>query len=458
MSSDPRYKPLDLRHFDEIEQLRALSPEVRLEMIAVANVLPFRVNSWLVERLIHWSDVPFDPIFQLVFPQPGMLEPDDLARMKTLVAREAPKHEIDALARRIRARMNPHPAGQKTLNVPMLDGEALPGLQHKYAETVLFFPRQGQTCHAYCTYCFRWAQFVGDADLRFAATEADGLVRYLHAHPEVDNVLITGGDPMVMKSNVLARYIDPLLAPGMEQINAIRIGSKAATYWPFRFLTDPDADDLLRLFERVTKSGRHLAFMAHVTHPRELEPPEVAEAFRRIRSTGAVIRCQAPIVRHVNDSADAWAELWQRQVAVGAVPYYMFVERDTGPRNYFEVPLSRAWSIFRGAQSAVSGLARTARGPSMSATPGKVVVDGIAHVAGEDVLALRFVQARRPEWVGRPFFAELDRGATWLDGLRPAFGEREFFFEAELRALAKAASASRRRMLPVHDDDDAEAA
>ena len=120
---------------------------------------------------------------------------------------------------------------------------------------------------------------------------------------------------------------------------------------------------------------------------------------------------------------------------MGAVPYYMFVERDTGPRHYFEVPLARAARIFDDAYSRVSGLARTVRGPSMSATPGKVVVDGVTTIHGEKVFALRFLQARDRDWVRRPFYARYDPDAAWLDQLRPAFGEREFFFEAGQRAL-----------------------
>jgi L-lysine 2,3-aminomutase len=171
--------------------------------------------------------------------------------------------------------------------------------------------------------------------------------------------------------------------------------------------------------------------MAHFTHPRELDTPVVREAIERIRSTGAVVRTQAPLVRHVNDSATAWAEMWREQVRLGCVPYYMFVERDTGPKGYFEVPLAAAHDIFRRAFRQVSGLARTVRGPSMSATPGKVVVLGTQEVHGEKVFVLSFLRGRNREWVGRPFFARFDPAATWLDDLRPAFGERRFFFEDE---------------------------
>lgn len=138
---------------------------------------------------------------------------------------------------------------------------------------------------------------------------------------------------------------------------------------------------------------------------------------------------QAPLVRHVNDDAAVWAGMWRTGVRLGLVPYYMFVERDTGPRNYFEVPLARAYQIYREAIQRVSGLARTARGPSMSATPGKVRVLGVQTVGGEKVFLLDFLQARNPLWVGRPFFARFDPRATWFDELVPAFGESHFFFD-----------------------------
>jgi KamA family protein len=411
-------------------------------MEAVAAVLPFRVNNYVVEDLIDWSNIPDDPIFQLTFPQPGMLRPRDLARMYGLVRRGASEGAVKAAACEIQYAMNPHPAGQRDLNVPIFDDEPISGVQHKYRETVLVFPAAGQTCHAYCTYCFRWAQFVGIDELKFASREASKWVRYLKEHREVTSVLFTGGDPAIMKSSVLRRYIEPLLDPELEHITSIRIGTKAPAYWPQRFVTDDDADDTLSLFEEVRRSGRHLALMAHYSHPRELETPIAELAVRRIRDAGAAVRCQAPVVRRVNDTADVWAQLWRRQVRVGAIPYYMFVERDTGPRDYFSVPLARALEIFNDAYRQVSGLGRTVRGPSMSATPGKVLVDGVATVGGQKVFVLKFVQARNPAWVGRAFFAKYDESATWLDELRPASGAKEFFYRPELREIAVARRAA----------------
>jgi hypothetical protein len=118
----------------------------------------------------------------------------------------------------------------------------------------------------------------------------------------------------------------------------------------------------------------------------------------------------------------------------------MFVERDTGARGYFEVPLAEAYDIFTRAYSQVTGLARTVRGPSMSCTPGKVMVDGIADINGEKVFVLKMLQARDPAWVNRVFFARFDPRATWMDQLRPTLGEAEFFFEAGLRRMQEAGS------------------
>ncbi|MGH9380340.1 MAG: KamA family radical SAM protein [Thermoanaerobaculia bacterium] len=430
---DPtRYQPLTARTVTARPEWRRLDPELQEGIQVAAQVLPFRTNTYVLEELIDWSRVPEDPMFQLVFPQREMLEPEDYAKVAGLMRRAAPREELRAAVHAIRAGLNPHPDGQMTHNVPRLAGRPLPGLQHKYRETVLFFPAAGQTCHAYCTYCFRWAQFVEETEWRFQAREAEDLVAYLQAHREVTDVLITGGDPMIMKTSALRRYIEPLLAPGLEHVQSIRIGTKSVAYWPQRFTTDADADDCLRLFEEVAAAGKHLALMAHYSHPVELEPEPARQAIRRIRATGAEMRMQAPLIRHVNDSSAAWAALWRQGVRLGMIPYYMFVERDTGPRGYFEVPLVRALRIYRRAFRQVSGLARTVRGPSMSAFPGKVRVAGVAELYGRRVFTLEFLQARDTSWVGRPFFARYDPEACWLDELEPAFGEERFFFEESL--------------------------
>ena len=437
----PRFRVFNEQHLDRIPQLQHLSADHRFQMQVVASVLPFRVNPYVIEELIDWDHVPDDPMFQLTFPQPGMLDPADFDTIADLLRKGAARAEVKAAADAVRLRLNPHPAEQQQLNVPVVAGQGMPGMQHKYRETVLFFPSQGQTCHAYCTFCFRWAQFVGIQDLRFTSHDAAQLHTYLAAQPHVSDLLMTGGDPMVMKTHHLAEYLRPLLRPEFDHVQTIRIGTKALTYWPFRFTSDADADDLLRLLEDLVAAGKHVALMAHFNHWRELKPRQVREAVRRVLETGAVIRGQGPLLAHINDDATVWSRLWRTQVKLGVIPYYMFVERDTGARRYFEVPLAQAAEIYRRAISRVSGLARTARGPSMSAGPGKVEVQGVAQVRGEEVFVLRFIQGRNPDWVQRPFFAAFDPKATWLDHLKPAFGESRFFFEPEYQAMRAQAAA-----------------
>jgi KamA family protein len=436
-TASTRFRVYTERQFDQIHPLQQLTEEQRFAMRVVANVLPFRVNEYVIDELIDWDAVPDDPIFQLTFPQPGMLSPAQFEQMAAVLKRTDDREAIRAVAREIRRELNPHPAGQRELNVPELQGERVEGLQHKYRETVLFFPSQGQTCHSYCTFCFRWAQFIGDKELRFGANEAEMLHAYLRRKAGVSDVLFTGGDPLVMKTANLRAYLEPLLAPEFAHVTTIRLGTKSFSFWPQRFVSDDDADALLRLFARLVRSGKQVAIMAHINHWRELDTPMAKEAVRRVLDTGAVIRSQSPVVAHVNDDAAVWARLWRMQTRLGIQPYYMFVARDTGARQYFEIPLAKTWEIYRNAIKQVSGIARTARGPSMSAGPGKIEVQGVAEVNGGKVFVLRFIQGRNPEWVQRPFFARFDAEASWLDQLQPAFGEEKFFFEDEYAALCQ---------------------
>ena len=424
-----RFKVFTARQLGKIPQLQQLSEQTQFEMKVVSSVLPFRVNAYVIDELIDWAAVPNDPMYQLTFPQREMLEPRYYDAIAKALNEEWEKAEFDALVKEIRGEMNPHPAGQLEKNIPTINGERVEGIQHKYRETVLFFPTSGQICHSYCTFCFRWAQFVGDNELKIAAKESGQLQEYLREHKEVTDVLFTGGDPMVMKTKNLRAYLEPLLTEEFSHIKTIRIGSKALSFWPQRFVTDEDSDDLLSLFQEIIASGKHVAFMAHYNHWCELETDIAKEAVKRIRQTGAVIRSQGPLLKHINDNADDWAKLWKIQVGLGIIPYYMFIERDTGARHYFEVPLVKAWEIYREAMRQVSGISRTARGPSMSCDPGKVEIQGITEINGEKVFALRFIQGRDYDWVQRPFFAKYSETATWLNHLEPAFGEEKFFFE-----------------------------
>ena len=430
-----KYNSFMLHSFKNIPQIKTISSEFIEAIEIVGSVLPFKTNNYVVDNLIDWNNIPNDSMFKLTFPQKDMLLPHHYEQMKRVINNGADKAKIKEAANKIRLQLNPHPAGQLEHNVPMIEGEKLYGMQHKYRESVLFFPSQGQTCHAYCTFCFRWPQFVGMDDLKFASKEAELLLKYVQEHKEVMDVLFTGGDPLIMKTKHLEKYIRPLLDTNLEHLRNIRIGTKALGYWPYRFLTDDDADDLLNLFSDVKKAGKHLALMAHFNHPVELSGDAVAQAIQKINNTGAVIRTQSPVLKHINDDANLWSEMWKKQVELGCIPYYMFVARNTGAQHYFSIPLVDAWKLFRKAYQNVSGICRTVRGPSMSCLPGKVQLIGVGDVKDEKVMVFRMIQGRNPDWAARPFFSEYDEKAIWYTDLKPAFGEEKFFFTDELNSF-----------------------
>lgn len=443
INSEMKYKAYQVHNFRNIPQIDLLSEEEKMNIEVVGNVLPFKVNNYVIDELIDWDNYENDPIFRLTFPQKGMLNPTDFQEMKKALEDRVDKDTLKLIANKIRMKLNPHPAGQLEMNVPEYQGEKLPGIQHKYRQTALFFPSSGQTCHSYCTFCFRWAQFVGMEGMKFAMRETEQLIGYLEEHQEATDLLFTGGDPMIMSFKVFQQYIEPFLAEdNKSNIQTIRIGTKSLGFWPYKFLTDKDAQDFLDLFRRITDKGINLSIMAHFNHINELKTLAVKEAVRLILETGAQIRTQSPLIKNINDDADMWAKMWRKQVNMGMIPYYMFVERDTGARHYFEVPLVETWEIFQKAYQQVSGVCRTVRGPSMSCTPGKVQIVGVSEVPidgkMEKVFVLQMLQGRNPDWVNRPFFAKYDPEARWMDDLVPAFGD-EFFFDAELREMMQEA-------------------
>jgi len=427
VAQNERFKAISLNALDEwaekFPRLESKLRDIRLSSL----IFPFKASPYLVEELIDWDmegDIADDPFYRLVFPTMAMLSAEHQELLEKAEASGDPftlKDTVDE----IRESLNPHPAGQKELNANKKGMEDLTGVQHKYAETVLFFPAAAQTCHAYCTYCFRWAQFIGDTDLRFAQKDAGSLFDYLAEHPEVSDILFTGGDPMFMKTRLFKQYLEPFKDPAfLPHIKNLRIGTRALTFWPQRFTTDDDAEELHTLLREVKEiGGRHMAIMAHLGHVRELSTDKVKEAIQRLRQeAGVIIRSQSPVMRGINDNAQVWAEKWREEVRLGIVPYYMFMARDTGAQAFFSVGLAEGQALYADAIRSTSGLCRTARGPSMSCTPGKVEVVGVQNIMGKDAFVLRFLQCRDESWIGKVFFAKYDKKALWFDDLEPLDG------------------------------------
>ena len=125
-----RFRAYTVKHLDQLTARAGLGAEQRLAVRAVATVLPFRTNEYVVEHLIDWDAAPDDPIYRLVFPQADMLPAADVQAISDLLARGAPDAELRAVVHAVRTRLNPHPAGQLAFNIPDLAGGSLPGVQH----------------------------------------------------------------------------------------------------------------------------------------------------------------------------------------------------------------------------------------------------------------------------------------------------------------------------------------
>ncbi|ASB48078.1 KamA family radical SAM protein [Alkalitalea saponilacus] len=415
-----RFITINARNYREVEYIRYLPEEVKREIDIVSSVIPFKTNNYVVDYLIDWENYENDPIYILNFPNKNMMKRHQYEKLKDAYDRNLPKAEIDKLIFNIRMDMNPHPAQQMT-NVPNLNGEELKGVQHKYRDIVLFFPSQGQTCHAHCTFCFRWPQFVKDMDLKFSMREIEKVIDYIRINPDVNEILFTGGDPMVMDPATIRKYFEAIKAARPGNLKHIRFGTKSLSYWPFAFIPQlsEEGQEMLDLLKDIADSGFHLAFMAHFNHPNELDNEIVQEAIYNIRQAGAEIRTQAPILRHINDDSEVWSQMWKKQVGLGLIPYYMFIERETGPYNYFQIPLARVYELYRNAIRESGSFAKTITGPVMSASKGKAHIMGVMDnpVDGEKYFMMQYVRHRDYKQTYKPFFMEYDEKATWIDQL-----------------------------------------
>ncbi len=415
-----RYLTYNAKTFRNIEYMRYLPEEVKREIEIVSKVIPFKSNNYVVDYLIDWENYENDPIYILTFPNKNMLRENQYERVKRAVDQNLSEDELYEVVNSVRLEMNPHPAQQLT-NIPQLNGEKLPGVQHKYRDIVLFFPTQGQSCHAHCTFCFRWPQFTKQLDLQFSMREIDKVIEYIREHEFVHELLFTGGDPMIMSPAVLSGYVDKVIDAKIPNLDTIRFGTKALTYWPFTFLPsyNEEAEEMLNMFRRITDSGMHLSIMAHFNHPVELENEALQEAIANIRETGAQIRTQAPVLNHINNSSLLWANMWTKQVNLGLVPYYMFIERETGPYEYFQVPLAEVYNLYSEAIRLTGSLAKTVTAPVMSAAKGKVQILGVVDnpLDGKKYFILQYARHRDYSKTFKPFLVEYDEKATWVDQL-----------------------------------------
>lgn len=395
---------------------------------------------------IDWDNYENDSIYQLVFPQPGMIA--DAAALRAY--RDAGTAvERAAVVEAYLHKTNPHD-GKQHLNKPWFqnaDGsiEILEGSQHKYPQCQLVFDKTTQTCFSFCTYCFRHAQVRGGEDM-FIQDDIRQVHDYLRLHPEVTDLLITGGDGGLMPFRRLKQYLQPLLEdPSLMHVRTVRLASRGLTFQP-EMVLDPKYRQILELFESCTDHGIQLSWMAHFSTPVELLNISTVAAIRRLQAHGVMVRSQSPIMNHISlftgddgevdidRSARNWIDLAHIFANLKIGFHSMYCARPTGEHHYFAAPLAAVEKVFHKVYRSLSSINRPSRHISMSSSAGKISVLGTAEVKGQKAFALQFTEGRNMEWLDTVFLAKWDEKQHTIDLLDPLDGA-EFFFAEELRRI-----------------------
>lgn len=352
------------RYITKLNKVEGLTTQEKQELRPVAEKFVFRTNDYYQE-LIDWSD-PDDPIRRLIVPAK-----DELTDWG----------ELDA-------------SGEHRY-------QPVPGVEHKYEDTALLLVND--VCGAYCRFCFRKRLFMDDNDE--VVRDISGGAAYIEQHPEISNVLLTGGDPLIMSTSKLRPILERLRE--IPHVKIIRIGSKMPAFNPYRILNDPS---LLELFEEYSTPERgRIYVMAHFNHPRELTPP-AREGLHLLQKAGVTTVNQTPLIRGVNDRVSVIRDLFEELSFLGVPPYYVFHCRPTEGNEPYSMPIEEGYRIFQEAQRRVSGLARRAR-YSMSHRTGKIEVAALLR----DRIVFRYHRAARPEMEGRVMEFERNPEAQWFD-------------------------------------------
>jgi KamA family protein len=278
-----------------------------------------------------------------------------------------------------------------------------PGLQHKYVNTVLLLA--ANVCSMYCRHCFR-KRMVGLTNDEIMGRFHEAYT-YIAGKPEVNNVLISGGDSLILPTHVLGRFLAELSR--LPHLDYIRFGSRMAVTFPERILNDPE---LLELFRAYSKKNKRIYLHTQFNHPREITPQAI-EAVDRVIRSGVVINNQTVLLRDVNDTSEVLADLQRKLVRIGVNPYYVFQCRPVKRvKNHFQVPLVEGYRIVARARGMLDGLSKRFR-YAMSHESGKIEILGILG----DEMFFKYQQARAPQDASKFFKRKLDETAGWLDEL-----------------------------------------
>lgn len=281
------------------------------------------------------------------------------------------------------------------------------GLEHKYGPTALILA--SRACAGVCRFCFRKRIFMPDNVE--AVPDLSSALDYLRKHKEINNVLLTGGDPLVLPTSFLKTLLAQIYR--IEHIKYVRIGTKIPVYNPYRILEDPLLGDMV---SRFSKQSRKLYIVTDINHPKELTPQSIS-ALNVLINNGAILSNQTPLLRGVNDSVETLVELFNKLAAIGIPPYYVFQCRPTVGNKPFSVPIEEAYTIFEKAKSLVSGLAKRSRF-IMSHETGKLEIAALT----DSNIIFKYHNAAHLEDDSRVIVFKRNPDAYWLDDYKEEVG------------------------------------
>lgn len=348
----------------DLDKITEIPEEERRKLKAITDRFVFRVNDYYL-KLIDWTD-PQDPIRKLIIPNEGELS--EYGRW------DASDENTNYVA---------------------------PGCQHKYRTTALLLI--SEVCGAYCRYCFRKRLFRNDVNE--AMMNVDAGIDYIARHPEINNVLLTGGDSLILSTARLSAIIGRLRS--IPHVQIIRIGSKIPVFNPMRIYEDPE---LLSMLRSHSTSDKRIYVMAHINHPREITE-EAKRGFEALHDAGVITVNQTPVLRGINDDPAVLGELLDRLSWAGVTPYYFFVNRPVAGNRDFVLSLREVYRIVEEAKARTSGLGKRVR-LSMSHASGKIEILAIENGKAY----LKYHQSREDRY-GKFFVLDCPEDAAWFDDL-----------------------------------------
>ena len=352
-----------VKYVTKIEQLEKLSEKELVELKKVTDRFSFRSNDYYLS-LIDWAD-PDDPIRRIIIPH--IEELDEWGRLD--------------------------PSDEKNYTI-------MPGLQHKYHSVAVFLVTN--KCEGVCRYCFRKRLFI-ESETEYLR-DWDAAYQYVSEHPEVTNVLLTGGDALTLTTLKLEDIFARLREIAHVQI--IRVGTRILSYNPYRIIDDPA---LLKAIKKYSTDEKKIYVMTHFVHPRELTDVAV-EGINLLQGAGAKLANQTPLVRGLNDDPKVLAELLDKLSFIGAIPYYIFQCRPALGNKAYTVPIEEGYEIVEQAKAKVSGLAKRVR-YVMSHSSGKIEIVGKT----EGFVYFKYHRAFRDEDSGCFMVFKSNPNACWFD-------------------------------------------